>query len=96
MHTSDPHIDPGDRFKIEIFISGAGDVDLSRISAAIPRFIVKGGKVKLTMLNYQIVDLYNRTVRGTIQVLDQDPSFYLFLPGLWYMLNAGSCTCLTE
>jgi hypothetical protein len=50
VHTSDPHLDPGDKFKIEIFISGAGDVDLSRISFSIPQFIVKGGKVKLTIL----------------------------------------------
>jgi|WetSurSiteA1Bulk_404760.scaffolds.fasta_scaffold32172_1 hypothetical protein len=41
VHTSDPHLDPGDKFKIEIFISGAGDVDLSRISFSIPQFIVK-------------------------------------------------------
>ena len=39
-------------------------------------------------MNYEIVNLSSRTVHGNIQVLDQDPRFYLFLPKVWYMLTA--------
>ncbi len=88
IHTSDPHVNAGDKFQIGIFISGAGDVSLGKISVDIPKAIVKNEKVKLTILNYRMIDPINRIVNGTIEVRDSESRFYLFLPSIWYMLTA--------
>ncbi len=88
INIGDPHVDGGDKFRIEIFISGAGDVDLSKILIDVPRVVTKNGKVKLTALNYQTIDPDNRTVHGAIDVKDEESRFYLFLPSIWYMLIA--------
>ncbi|MEI6105346.1 MAG: hypothetical protein WCP70_15540, partial [Methanothrix sp.] len=85
--TSDTNVDPGSNFKVELFISGAGDVNLSRILVSIPRYIVKDAKAKLTILNYRIIDPGNRTVQGELEVKNIDPRFYLLLPDIWYMLE---------
>ena len=87
--TSDTNVDPGSNFKAELFISGAGDVNLSKISVSIPRYIVKGSKAKLTILNYRIIDPGNRTVNGELEVKNIDPQFYLLLPDIWYMLPSN-------
>ncbi len=80
---------------LKLFISGAGDVNLSRISVFIPQYIVKDGKAKLTILNYRIIDPGNRTVQGELEVKNIDPSFYLLLPDIWYMLGSNNIDYLS-
>jgi hypothetical protein len=93
IQTSDTILNPGGKFKMELGITGVGDVNLSKILVSIPQYIVKGGKIKLTTLNYSWVDPKKNTVHPTPEVQDQEPSFYLILPDIWYMLVAeGSNT----
>jgi hypothetical protein len=86
--TSDTTLDSGSQFRMELFITGAGDVNFSRIFVSIPQYIVKNEKVKLTKLNYAWIDPKNRTIRGNPEVQEIAPSFYLLVPDIWYMLPA--------
>lgn len=88
VQTSDTTLDPGTPFKIELFITGAGDVNFSRISISIPDYIITKRIVKFTSLNYTVIDQKNRIIRGNPKIQNEEPSFYVIVPDILYMLPA--------
>ena len=87
--TSDTTLDQGSKFRMELYITGAGDVNLSRIFVSIPKYIVNNGKVKLTELKYIPIDPGNGTYRGKPEINDSmNSSFYLPVDPILYQLPA--------
>jgi hypothetical protein len=84
IQTSNTIVSPGEKFRMELFITGAGDVNLSKIYVSIPQYIVRGGRIKLTSLNYSFVDPNNMTIHPNIKARDQSPNFYLIPPKILY------------
>lgn len=84
--TGDTHIDVERNFKMEIFISGAGDVDISRISVSIPRSIVEGEKVRLKRMVYNVTNANNGEFSKELKVENVDPRFYSLIDNILYKL----------
>jgi hypothetical protein len=85
IQTSNIILDPGEKFRMKLYITGAGDVNLSKIFVSIPQYIVSGGQIRLTSLNYTFVDPINRIIHPNPEVHDLNPSFYRIVPNIMYM-----------
>ena len=65
--TSDTQLSAGDDFKIELFISGAGDVELSGISTNIPEQITKNNEVLIKIADFDGAENVNPIEKYSIR-----------------------------
>lgn len=54
--STSPNVNQGDIFKINLFVSGAGDVDENKFVTTIPPYIVKNNIVKIEHIGYNLKD----------------------------------------
>lgn len=80
IKTSNTQLNPKNNFTFDIFLSGLGNVDFSKLVVSISRDIVKGGKVNYTEIDYDDCtadpinnskELCGKTISGPV-----DPSFW--------------------
>lgn len=86
IQTTNTIVNPGEKFMMELFITGAGDVNVSKILVSIPQYVVRGGRIRLTSLNYNysLVDPNNMIIHPNLEAQDQSPNFYLIPPKILY------------
>ena len=85
FHTSNPHVNSGDSFNAQVYISGSGNVDISRILVSIPPYLVEPESFKLTQLSYVPVDPENNTFKPLYNTTEyESPRFHILLPDTLY------------
>ena len=85
MHTSNPYVNSGDRFNVQLYISGSGNVDTSRVLISIPPYLVKPESNKVTQIVYVPIDPENNTLKPLYVTEDRGPRFNLLLPDAFYL-----------
>lgn len=88
IKTNNTQLNLKDNFKIELIISGSGDVDFSKIFVFIPEYIVMSKKIKVTKINYTCAEIDRLTntklCRGEPITRDETPSFWSLIPSNYY------------
>lgn len=85
VHTSNPHVNQGDIFNAQLYISGSGNVDISRILVSIPPYLVTPESNKVTQVAFVPVDSENNTFRASYTITeDSGPRFHILLPDILY------------
>jgi len=85
LQTSDTTLNAGENFKIELFITGAGDINLSKILVSIPEYIVKDRRVKFTSVDYSLIDSNKKIFHPSLEIQEEEPSFYMLPSPIMYM-----------
>jgi hypothetical protein len=84
--TNDIYVRPLSPLKVELYISGAGDVNYSRLSVSVPRNIVYGEKMILKRMSYIPLNPITGEILKELKVEEVDPRFYLQIESTFYKL----------
>jgi len=95
IQTSNTQLNPGDPFKIELFITGFGDVELSKLYVNIPEQLPNNGTINFTKRKYEYLN--PSKVRASYEPNTTSPGFYhLISEDIYRMVDINEIEWLEE